>query len=151
MMPFIFALIFKTIYVAKNFIRVCGCALEGRKFCRRSRGDQGQGLQRRQSYLDTFSTCEKFLSREKRNFFRSEESEPRRLCFVRPMTTPVSIWCRYGERAASRFATRKLSLPKTLSAEGKGRSGEIFAGVSLAVLGHKRGVGNSPHQQNNIN
>ena len=126
MTHFIFVLTFKTICASENFAIACGCALEGRKFYQRSRGEQEKSLQSQQSHLGRFSSCEKFALRDKRNIFRSKESESRRLCVLRPMTTPVLVWCRYGERVASRFATRKRALPKELSAEGKGRSGEKF-------------------------
>ena len=120
-MPFIFYLISQTIYATENFIHACGCALEGRKFYQRSRDDQGQGLQRQQLHLGRFSSCEKIM-----HFLSSKESESRRLCVARLATTPVLIWRKYSERVASRFATRKVSPPKTSSAEGKGRSGEKF-------------------------
>ena len=145
MTPFFFALIFKTIYATENFIHACGCTFEGWGFHRRSRGEQGQGLQRQQSNLGRLSPCEKFALREKRNFSRSKESESGRLCFVRAMATPVSIWRKYGERAASRFATGKRALPKTLSAEGKGQSGERFRRSITGCTRPQKGCGESPH------
>jgi len=142
--PFIFALIFKTIYATENSVHACVCASEGRKLYQRSRDDQGQGLQRQQSHLGRFSICEKFTLWENRNFFRSKESESRRLCFAKPVTTPVLVWYRYGELAASRFAMGKLSLSKKSSAEGKGRSGEKFRRSINGRTRPQKGCGEFP-------
>ena len=144
MTPFIFVLIFKTFFATENFIHACGCALESQKFHRRSWGEQEKSLQRQQSYLDTLSPCKKFALRENHNFLRSKESESRRFCFARLATTPVLVWRRYSERAASRFATGKLSLPKTSSAEGKERSGEKFCRSITCRTRPQKGCGEFP-------